>query len=112
MARSIAVAGILFLGAALGACRPDSRFETLTVGISRDSTMTLMGHEKPVRIDPYLSGGHYIEVMFYKKPGAGAAEVPDRKLSPVVLFDGALKAWGWKQWDSIATANKIEVEKR
>ena len=112
MARPIAIAGILFLGAALGACRSDSRFDKLTVGIPKDSALALIGVEKPARTDPYLVGGHYIEALYYAKPGADSTKVPDRELAPVIVVDGVLVGWGWKQWDSIATANKIEVEKR
>lgn len=111
MAKPLELAGILLLGAALAACGSDARFEKLAAGIPKDSAMALMGVEKPVRIDPYLVGGHYVEALYYAKPGADSAKVPDRKLSPVVVVDGVLVAWGWKKWDSIATANKIVVEK-
>jgi hypothetical protein len=102
----------LLLGAALTACsRPDARFEKLTVGIPKDSALSLVGVEKPDRTDPYLINGHYIEVVYYAKPSADPGKTPDRKMSPVVVVDGHLAGWGWKQWDSIAKANKIVVAK-
>ena len=106
--------GVLVLcGAlALAGCSSDKRFDKLTVGISKDSTISAIGVEKPVRTDPYFVGGHYIEAMYYAKPGASADSTRDRKLTPVIVVDGTLAAWGWKKWDSIAGANKIVVKKR
>jgi len=103
----------LFLGTGLAGCAgSDKRLQRLKVGISKDSTLAVMGLEKPQRVDSYLSGGHYIEAMYYFPPGiSDSAGTPDRKLSPVIVIDGALAAWGWKQWDSIAAANKIVVAK-
>ncbi len=108
--RSLPLAGLL-LTAALAACaRPDARLEKLTVGIPADSVVKLMGVEKPKRHDPYLINGHYIEAMYYPKPGAvDSASTTDRKMSPVVLVDGKLVGWNWTTWDSIAGANKIVV---
>jgi hypothetical protein len=100
----------LLVGVVLTACsRPDPRFEKLSVGIPKDSAIALIGIEKPQRSDPYLVNGHYIEALYYAKPGADSGQTPDRKMSPVVVVDGLLAAWGWKQWDSIATANRIVV---
>ena len=112
MSRPSRLAGILLLGAALTACHPDHRFDKLTAGIPKDSALALIGVEKAVRNDPYLAGGHYIEALYYAKPGAGPDSVSDRKRTPVVVIDGVLVGWGWKTWDSIAAANKISVQKR
>jgi hypothetical protein len=101
----------ILAGALLAGCsRPDARLEKLTAGINKDSVQQVMGMEKPRRIDPYLVNGHYIEAMYFARAGADADSIPDRKMSPVVLFDGALVGWGWKQWDSIAAENKIAVQ--
>jgi hypothetical protein len=97
---------------ALAGCSSDKRFDKLTAGISKDSTLALIGVEKPLRTDPYLVGGHYIEAMYYAKPGAAAGDTLDRKLTPVIVVDGTLAGWGWKKWDSIAGANKIVVQGR
>lgn len=111
VARPRGIAHVLLLGTVLAACRSDSRFAKLTVGIPKDSALALFGVEKPARTDPYLVGGHYIEALYYAKPGADSGSVSDRELSPVIVVDGMLAAWGWKQWDSIAAANKIIVAK-
>jgi hypothetical protein len=111
VAKPIVLGGLL-LGVLLTGCsRSDPRLEKLTVGIARDSALALMGVEKPARIDAYLVNGHYIEGLYFKKLGADAAIVADRKMSPVVVVDGRLVGWGWKRWDSIAVANKIAVAK-
>ncbi|MGQ0703388.1 MAG: hypothetical protein ACT4PM_09690 [Gemmatimonadales bacterium] len=100
---------LLTIGLALGACaRPDPRLNDLTKGITRDSMITVMGMDNPRRIDPFLINGQYIEAMYFAKPGADPQDsIPDSKLSPVVVVNGTLVGWGWKEWDSIATANKI-----
>jgi hypothetical protein len=110
VARSLGVVPVLLLGAALAACSSDSRLKKLTVGIPKDSALAVMGGE-PARASRYLADGHILEALYFNKPGAGPDSVPDRKRSPVILVDGVLIAWGWKQWDSIAVANKIVVEK-
>ena len=95
---------------ALAACAPnDKRLEQLTVGISKDSTLKLMGAEKPQRVEPFLVGGKYIEVMYYAPPGA-TDSVPDRKTSPLIAVDGVLIGWGWKTLDSLSATTKISVQ--
>jgi hypothetical protein len=101
----------LLAGALLAGCgRSDARLEKLSVGINKDSVQQVMGMEKPRRIDPYLVNGHYIEAIYFAKAGAESDSIPDREMSPVVVIDGALVGWGWKQWDSIAAENKIVVQ--
>jgi hypothetical protein len=98
------------LAVVTGCSSGDARSKALAAGIPKDSVVTLMGVEKPQRVDPYLTNGHYIEAMYYRKPGQSDS-VPDRQLLPVVVIDGKLVGWGWKAWDSIAAANKIPVAK-
>ena len=107
---AVPVLGLLFLSAC---SKSDTRLEKLSAGISKDSVLAIMGVEKPQRIDPYLVEGHYIETMYFPKRGpADSASVADRNMSPLVVVDGKLVAWGWKQWDSIAAAKKIPVTKK
>jgi hypothetical protein len=109
--RAAIPAALLMLAA--GCSRADARLEKLTAGIPKDSVIKIMGIEKPQRVDPYLTGGHYIEAMYFPLPGAtDSAGLTDRKMSPVVVIDGALAGWGWTQWDSIAGANHIPVAKQ
>lgn len=98
----------------VAACGPgeDARVANLTVGISKDSVITAMGGERPSRIDPYLTGGQYIESMLYFRPGAAPTatdSIPDRERTPVVVINGLLTGWGWAYWDSVASANNIPV---
>ena len=103
---------ILRAGAALlllaGCGQSDKRFELLTAGITKDSVNTIMGIEKPQRVDPFLLDGKYVEVTYYRKPGVSDS-MPDRKLSPLILVDGTLVSWGWKALDSLAEVSKIHV---
>jgi hypothetical protein len=94
----------------ISACSGDARLKKLSAGITKDSVLVLMGGEKPDRIDPFLVKGQYIETMYFPKPGADdSASLTDRKMSPVVVVDGKLVAWGWKKWDSIAATKQIPV---
>jgi hypothetical protein len=97
----------------LSACGPggDERLEQLSAGITKDSAQTIMGGAAH-RVDPYLVDGKMIEALYYPKPGAtDSAGLADRNMSPLVVVDGKLTAWGWQQWDSIATSYKIVVVK-
>jgi hypothetical protein len=97
----------------VSACsKKDARLEQLSTGISKDSVLAIMGGDKPQRVDPFLVGGHYLEAMYFAFPGASdSADFADRNMSPVIVSDGKLAAWGWKQWDSVAAEYKIPVVK-
>lgn len=111
---SVRTAGLLAILAVVAGCGPgeDPRLQDLTVGISRDSTITVMGGERPSRVDPYLVEGNYIESMLFIRPGTepvGVDTLPDRKRTPVVVINGTLSGWGWNYWDSVATAHNIPL---
>jgi len=110
--RSTLVAAPALVLLALSACASrDARLEKISAGISKDSVLAIMGVEKPQRLDPYLVNSHYIETMYFPRPGkADSASVADRNMSPVVVVDGRVAAWGWEQWDSVAASNKIPVK--
>jgi hypothetical protein len=105
------LASALALAAIIGGCaKTDQRLKLLSTGIPTDSALRVMGVEAPQRKDAYLVGGRYIEAFYFPFPGAvDSASVLDRNMSPVIVMDGKVAAWGWSQWDSIATANKIVV---
>jgi hypothetical protein len=107
----IPAAGALALAMTLGACaKTDSRLNLLTVGIGKDSVLRIMGVEKPAKEEAYLTGGKYIEALYFPLRGAtDSASTTDRMMSPVVVVGGKLAFWGWEQWDSLAAANKIVV---
>ena len=108
---ALRLAASLTVIAALAACSVgDARLDKLTVGIASDSVMKLMGVEKPLRTDPFLIKGQYIEAMYYQK--VGGKDTADRKLSPVVVINGKLAGWGWSYLDSLATATGIVVAKK
>lgn len=100
------------VGMTLGlvACeRADARLERLSVGISKDSVFQVMG-EKPRRNDPYLVHGQYIEAMYFPRQGANEADATqDRSMTPVIAINQKVTGWGWAYWDSVASANAIEV---
>lgn len=110
LTRSVAALGLTLL---VSACqRGDPRLDNLAVGITKDSAIAVMGGERPSRVDPYLTGGQYIEAMLFIPPDRvpeGTDTLPDRRRSPVVAINGVVTGWGWDYWDSVATANRIVV---
>jgi len=104
----------LVVVAGLAACKKgDVRVERFTVGITKDSVSVLMEGEKPARVDSYLTGGHFIETLYFRPAEESeSAVLPDRKLFPVVVVDSKVRGWGWTAWDSVAAANKIVVAPR
>jgi hypothetical protein len=105
--RPIHIAPLAAMGFLAACGGRDARLENLTVGISKDSSLAVMGVAKPQRIDPYLVGGKYIEVMYFAP--AGRDSVADRETSPLIAVDGVLQAWGWNSLDSLSAATKIQV---
>jgi len=99
----------LALAAALAACSSgDARFKQLTVGISKDSALKVMGAAQPLRVDGYLIAGKSLEVLYFA-PAGTADSLPDRQLSPLVAVNGQLIGWGWETLDSVAAETKIPV---
>lgn len=108
--RLLAAAAALLL---VSACaKDDPRESSLGVGISKDSAFAVMGLPATERGEAYLMGGHVIEAFVVRKPGVeGPRDSLSRKqMTPVVVVDGKVSGWGWKHWDSVAGANKIEVK--
>lgn len=122
MPRTARVRASASLGAAallvtLVACG-DARLKGLSAGISSDSTLKVMGtsvtgadsfsnvHERA----KYFSKGQSLDVFFYTRGGDEAAgtDVPDDKLTPIVIQDGKLAGWGWRFWDSVRTSHQIQ----
>jgi hypothetical protein len=87
----------------------DSRLGNLTVGMSKDSTVQVMG-SRPDRAEAYLSGGEMIEALFYGKPGADSGTTPEAELVPVVIVDGKLQGWGKEEWAKVAAEHRIQVK--
>ena len=104
--KPIPLATLALLGV-LACSGRDARLENLSAGITKDSSIAVMGGTAPQRIDPYLIGGKYIEIMYFAP--AGSDSVDDRKASPLIAIDGVLQAWGWNSLDSLAAATKIQV---
>ncbi|HJR35291.1 MAG TPA: hypothetical protein VJ817_10105, partial [Gemmatimonadales bacterium] len=103
---------VLALAAVLAACSSgDARFEQLTVGITKDSALRVMGSQAPTRTDPFLTEGKFIEVMYFT-PAGSTDSLPDREMSPLVTVDGKLVGWGWEALDSVAAATKIPVAEK
>jgi hypothetical protein len=112
-ARAALAAGCALSIAACG----DSRVGKLAAGIPRDSALKVMQtssngpdslsnvHERGM----YLTDGQLIEVLLYPRGSdpKRTEKLEDKQLTPLVLRDGKVVGWGWKVWDSVATAHKI-----
>ena len=101
--RVLLVAAIILL-AACG----DSRLRKLSVGMSKDSTILVMGG-RPDRAEAYLTGGQMIEALFYGKAGADSGATPEAELVPVVIVNGQLQSWGKEEWEKVAAEHRIQI---
>ncbi len=112
MSRSVRTAAALgtFALLLLGCQREDPRFRSLEVGMSKDSSLMVIGVRAAERPASYLYQGQFIEAMMIRREGVeGPLDSLSRKqYSPVITINGKLSGWGWKYWDSLAGANNIE----
>lgn len=100
---------VLAVAAALAACSSgDARFKQLTVGITKDSALKVMGVAQPVRADGFLIEGKSLEILYFA-PAGTTDSLPDREMSPLVAVNGQLVGWGWETLDSVAAASRIPV---
>lgn len=92
-------------------CTPsDDRLKSLSAGIREDSLLKLMKTEAPERKDAYLIDAARIEAWYFPyRKATDTMSFKDRSMSPVVLVDSVVVAWGWDKWDSIASARHIPV---
>jgi hypothetical protein len=116
----VAGAGLLGL---LVACE-DKRLSNLDTGITRDSAVTVLaqkikgsGSDAEPNVytkERYLIEGKTYEVLYFtpNNEKVGKDTVPWAALTPLVFVENKLVAKGWPGWDSIATANHIELKKR
>jgi hypothetical protein len=102
--RILLLAATVLVVAACG----DSRLRKLSVGISRDSTLQIMG-TKPDRAEAYLANGQTIEALFYGTAGADSGTTPEAKLTPVVIVNGQLQGWGKEKWEKVAAEHGIRL---
>jgi hypothetical protein len=97
----------------LASCRrEDPRVKNLTIGIPKDSALSVMDVKPTEHGQAYLMGGKYIEAFLVRREGVeGPTDSLSRKdFTPVVVVDGKLTGWSWKHWDSVAGANQIPVK--
>ena len=90
----------------MGCTRDDPRLKNLTPGITKDSTLTVLGVRTAERPATYLVKGQMIEAMMLRREGIEGPldSLPKTDYSPVVIVDGKLAGWGWKYWDSVSQA--------
>ena len=95
--------------ATLSACG-DQRLTKLALNMPADSVAIVMQADAPHRTLSYLTAGRQWEVRLYSKEAAASTDsIAWRTLSPVVLTDGKVMAWGWGAWDKLAAKLSIPV---
>lgn len=100
---------VLVAAATLSACG-DQRLTKLHENMAADSVAIALGTDAPHRTLTYLTAGRQWEVRLYSRKTIAAADsVVWRTLSPVVLTDGKVMAWGWGAWDKLALKLAIPV---
>jgi hypothetical protein len=100
----------------------DRNISKLTVGITRDSVIKILGQGSSgtdstpnvYREERYLNDGHMITMLMYSSTGKkeGTETIPEEELLPVVLVDDTLTGWGWEHHDSVANVNRIVIKPR
>ncbi len=99
---------LLAAGALLVVGCGDSRLDKMSLGISKDSVLSIMG--RPERFDGYFANGQSIYAYYFAPPGVDSGLTPERKLTPVILIEGKVAAWGWDEWEVIAGKNDIVLK--
>jgi hypothetical protein len=113
MARHVRTSVGLALGSllVLACARDDARLKNLTVGISKDSALSVLGVTSGERPATYLVKGKTIEAMMIRREGIEGPldSLTQAQYTPIVVVDGKLAGWGWTFWDSVS--NEIGLAK-
>jgi hypothetical protein len=128
--RRVWAVAALSAASVLVACE-DKRVKQLDTGITRDSAVSVISHDLPPGSPPdsfpnvykreqYLIAGKHYEVLYFNSDNKkqvvrnGAAPIDSLKpkdLTPLVFLENKMIGRGWDFWDSVATANKIPIQK-
>ena len=90
--------------ATMGCTKDDARLKDLTVGITKDSALAVLGVRTGERPASYLIRGQMIEAIMVRREGIEGPldSLPRKDYNPVVIINGQLAGWGWKYWDSLS----------
>lgn len=96
--------------------RNRERLMGLTVGMSRDEVLGVMGTKgfqdigNPYRTEMYNADGHQYQLLLYYTEGyAWDRPFEDEQLTPVVIKDGVLDGWGWSYWYALAERYELRI---
>ena len=117
-ARRGLLAGASLLSLVLAACG-DSRINSLSAGITRDSALKVINEgtngdslARVYKQEVYLFNGQPMNVLFYNKKGVKQVEdstLAAKEQTPIVTIAGKVTGWGWAHYDSVAKANNIPL---
>ncbi|MGQ0766051.1 MAG: hypothetical protein ACT4OZ_10330 [Gemmatimonadota bacterium] len=98
----------------------DARISQLDAGISKDSTIALLGVGAPAddslpnfyRHEQYLTDGKFFDIYLYDPRNRKIWKDPlvsDKELTPIVMVDSTLEGWGWAYMDELTAKYRIQI---
>lgn len=106
----------------LAACT-DSRISALTVGISKDSALKVIGKGAPegdslrniYRRVQFFTDSRLFDIYLFDAKDRKAwkdSTVADKDLVPVVMVGDKLEGYGWRYMDDLTTKYKLNVRRQ
>ena len=118
----VASATLIAMAACSRAPKEDPRLDRLTVGMSREVALRVLGDSTSTdslaniyRREMYLFNGQPLEILFFSPQGLREGQGPvaaESTLRPVVLNLSGVSGWGWTYFDSVARVNGIKARVR
>jgi hypothetical protein len=105
----------------IAACTGDKAIRSLDKGISKDSTLKLLGasgtdtFHNVYDYGNYILNGQALEILYYdsdnRKFRRDTVKDVRKEITPIVLVNQKVAGWGWPFADSVAGANAIQLAK-
>lgn len=106
----------------LSACT-DKRVSQLTIGIKQDSLLKIISEGAPpgdatpnvLRHNNYLVNGKMYDIYLFdpeNREPKDSATVEESDLTPIIVVDGVVQGWGWRQADQLAQETKIAIRQK
>ncbi|MGQ0649629.1 MAG: hypothetical protein ACT4P7_18910 [Gemmatimonadaceae bacterium] len=109
------LAALIAATAAIACAGADRRVREVEVGMTRDSTLKVLGGTSSDSMpyiyhsSRYFAAGGPLEVLYYDAEGRRRFRdsVPGEELTPIVLQADTVSGVGWDHLDLVAAANNI-----
>jgi hypothetical protein len=117
--RAVLRCALVSAGVLTAACG-DSRISQLDAGISRDSTIKILGVGAPAddslpnfyRHETFLTDSKFFDIYLYDPKNRKFWTDPlvtDKELTPIVVIDSTLEGWGWGYMDEVTAKYRINM---